>query len=944
MKHSTVSVDTMQVLPAKDQAVFRTIVKFYETKQYKKGVKAADSILKKHPDHGETLCMKGLTLSYLDRKEEAYELVRKGLKHDLKSHVCWHVYGLLYRQDKDYFEAVKCYRQALRIDPENLQILRDLSLLQIHRQDLTGFAETRRKLLQVKPSNRLNWVGYAIAEHLCKSYEFAWTCIENYEKTFKDDSVPDYENSELFMYRASIMEEAGKLEDALECLRQHEKGIVDKIGLLEMKGRLCMFLQRYSEAADIYRRLIRVNPEHQVYVLAYMANQPQFHRFWPALPPPRQQVAAEREEEGSTELPSTISSFPSSLHPDGMPIWGWLLPQHAMKPQRRVSIGRRQHKWRIETCVPLVPLTDPEEEAVCKFFDDLRADNPRSDVLQQLVLYFASGKRFQRRLDDYLRPRLRKGIPSLFRMLRSLYFQSGKPELVEGLLLRYLSHLEQDVSWFGPPADEDAGTSQCCDEAAEEPPTSLLFTLMITAYHFDFVGDTPRALEYADRALKHTPTLVEIYTCKARIYRHGGDLRESAKWFDEVRQMDLADRFLNTQCVRAFLRVDDTKAGMEKALMFSKEPDSPGAANLHDMQCMAYESAMGRSYCRQQNYGKALKMYNETFKHFNDIAEDKFDFHNYCLRKTTLKAYVAMLRMQERLYSHKFFRRAAKDAIGIYLELYDMKARGEMTGVLSSNGDANEADMSAAEKRKLKHKKQREAKKAEAEKSTQPTSGAGGKPKKVDDDPDGLKLLEKDPIEEACKLVKTLVLYCGLEPATHVLTYEVFSRKGRLLHCLQALLRLWHQSGRDQLYYKLVAPLAHFCFVMDLEDKDMPRAVREVILSELAPVLGADSGGPFESVAALRAAATCVMDSVDRRIRESPELPLIEVLYSLKSLKHAGRDCKGFLEKWNPQSAFALKDCNKMLKYIGKAYGKDSSIWENFKKRCLETFPLMVIS
>jgi len=29
---------------------------------------------------------------------------------------------------------------------------------------------------------------------------------------------------------------------------------------------------------------------------------------------------------------------------------------------------------------------------------------------------------------------------------------------------------------------------------------------------------------------------------------------------------------------------------------------------------------MGRSYNRQQNFGKALKMYNETFKHFNDIA------------------------------------------------------------------------------------------------------------------------------------------------------------------------------------------------------------------------------------------------------------------------------------------------------------------------------------
>lgn len=32
--------------------------------------------------------MKGLTLNCLGKKEEAYELVRRGLRNDLKSHVC----------------------------------------------------------------------------------------------------------------------------------------------------------------------------------------------------------------------------------------------------------------------------------------------------------------------------------------------------------------------------------------------------------------------------------------------------------------------------------------------------------------------------------------------------------------------------------------------------------------------------------------------------------------------------------------------------------------------------------------------------------------------------------------------------------------------------------------------------------------------------------------
>merc|ERR1719316_1370762 len=149
------------------------------------------------------------------------------------------------------------------------------------------------------------------------------------------------------------------------------------------------------------------------------------------------------------------------------------------------------------------------------------------------------------------------------------------------------------------------------------------------------------------------------------------------------------------------------------------------------MQCMWYESAIGRSFCRQRKYGKALKKFHETFKHFDDIAEDQFDFHNYCLRKATLKAYVAMLRTQERLYSHKFYRRAAKDAIRIYLELFDEKARGEGPTKKASEVDP-EAELSAEEKRRLKHQKKRQGKKEDQEKAKQ-AAASGGKPKKIDD-------------------------------------------------------------------------------------------------------------------------------------------------------------------------------------------------------------------
>lgn len=50
-------------LPKKESDLFKNVVKFYESKQYKKGLKNADTILKRYPNHGETLCMKGLIVN-----------------------------------------------------------------------------------------------------------------------------------------------------------------------------------------------------------------------------------------------------------------------------------------------------------------------------------------------------------------------------------------------------------------------------------------------------------------------------------------------------------------------------------------------------------------------------------------------------------------------------------------------------------------------------------------------------------------------------------------------------------------------------------------------------------------------------------------------------------------------------------------------------------------
>ena len=47
---------------------------------------------------------------------------------------------LLYRSDREYEEAIKCYKSALRMDRDNLTIMRDLALLQARFQLSLGLA------------------------------------------------------------------------------------------------------------------------------------------------------------------------------------------------------------------------------------------------------------------------------------------------------------------------------------------------------------------------------------------------------------------------------------------------------------------------------------------------------------------------------------------------------------------------------------------------------------------------------------------------------------------------------------------------------------------------------------------------------------------------------------------------------------------------------------
>lgn len=247
--------------------MFRSVVKHYEGKAYKKGLKAAEQILRKVPNHGDTQAMKALILNSQGQSEEAFALAKIALKNDMKSHVCWHVYGLLYRSQKNYEEAIKAYKFALRIEPDSQNILRDLALLQAQMRDYQGYIQSRTVMLKARPTIRQNWTALAVAHHLAGEYKSAEQTLISFENTLKDNPPPktDIENSEALLYKNSIIAESGDIERALTNLDEIIKNNLDRTAVMEMKASYLLQLGRNEEAAQAYEALLERNSEYRAY-------------------------------------------------------------------------------------------------------------------------------------------------------------------------------------------------------------------------------------------------------------------------------------------------------------------------------------------------------------------------------------------------------------------------------------------------------------------------------------------------------------------------------------------------------------------------------------------------------------------------------------------------------------------------------------------------------
>lgn len=254
-------------LTTKEDQSFREALKLYDAKQYKKALKLVDQTLKKTPNHAELLTLKGCINFFVGSKTEADLYVRKGVARAPLNHLVDHLAGIYYRNAENYPEAAKWYRAALDNGLSNKQILRDLATMQVQTRDYKNLVATRQLYLEDQPGYRANWTALAVAQHLAGNPAAAVQTLTKIEEMIKDHllELDAVEHSECLLYKALILAEAGSFERALAALAADEPQIKDKLGVLELRARVLMGLERPAEAARVYRQLLQRNPDNAHY-------------------------------------------------------------------------------------------------------------------------------------------------------------------------------------------------------------------------------------------------------------------------------------------------------------------------------------------------------------------------------------------------------------------------------------------------------------------------------------------------------------------------------------------------------------------------------------------------------------------------------------------------------------------------------------------------------
>jgi len=127
---------------------------------------------------------------------------------------------------------------------------------------------------------------------------------------------------------------------------------------------------------------------------------------------------------------------------------------------------------------------------------------------------------------SHLITNIRSSIPSIFFSIKFIYkYQAYKIPIIEEVLSDFLEKVEKKETY------NNSNTNESLDLAFLP---HMDFVHYYAAQHYDFLRNLEKALCFINKAIDQTPSYVEFYMIKSKIFKHAFMLNESGIAYDKV--------------------------------------------------------------------------------------------------------------------------------------------------------------------------------------------------------------------------------------------------------------------------------------------------------------------------------------------------------------------------------------------------------------------------